>query len=259
MPLDCCGFLAVASRAKTQVVLSFASIGLSAFALATTVGTARAEGPEPEFFVRSDHAEEEQRHLQVAHLQSLEAARLERQAQLERNRKKIRELSERRELLERVADFRPLIDSLTRDKKIEVADARLEDPAHPIIVDVDARELHFYSPAGIRLTFPVATALPEMQEYGVMSITKKRDLPIWIPTPSQRERDPTLPRAVLPGPDNPLGTRALNLSRGYLRIHGTNEPHTVGQAVSDGCIRLSNIHVELLYELIDVGMKVEIR
>lgn len=259
MPLKRFGSFAIRSWDALRLNRIIAAMAVSVCVVAAPASLAWAEGPEPDFSRYWDDKKEEQRLLQLAHLQTLEEARLERLERLERNRQIIRDLTERRQLLEGVANFRPLIDSLTRDKKIAVVDARNEDPDHPIIVDVDARKLHFYSPAGVRLTFPVAVALPEIQEYGVMRITKKRDQPTWIPTPSQRERDPSLPRAVRPGPDNPLGTRALNLSRGYLRIHGTNEPDTVGQAVSDGCIRLTNAHVELLFDLIDVGMKVEIR
>jgi lipoprotein-anchoring transpeptidase ErfK/SrfK len=67
-----------------------------------------------------------------------------------------------------------------------------------------------------------------------------------------------LPGSVGPGPNNPLGTHALNLARPYLRIHGTNEPHTIGHAASDGCIRMHNRHIAILYDLAQVGAQVTI-
>ncbi len=176
-----------------------------------------------------------------------------------RQRAMLRKLAKRKALLHDSKRLRQIADSLAIDGAVEVAEATLEEAEHPIVVDLGERKLHYYDSAGVRLTFPITSPRPSEEEFGVMRVTKKRDQPIWIPTPNQRKLDPTLPKVVRPGPENPLGSRALNLSRGYLRIHGTNEPETIGQAVSDGCYRMYNTHVEMLFDLVDVGMTVMVR
>lgn len=239
---------------RTQVVRG----GCAALLAAMAVSGARAEGPE-----HLQEAYVAERSLSIRH----ERARVARVAARQRfdEAELVAQLAARRAVLERrslVADvdrLRPFADAIAADKRIKVSRLRGPAPRHAIVVDVASRELHLHAADGVRISFPVATAEPRFQEYGVMRITKKRTDPIWIPTPNQRERDPSLPQVVRQGPDNPLGTRALNLSRGYLRIHGTNEPETIGLAVSDGCVRLSNTHVELLFDMVDVGMSVEIR
>ncbi len=128
-----------------------------------------------------------------------------------------------------------------------------------IEVLVSERKLRFVHTSGCVIELPVGTARPGIQFYGLTRITKKRRDPTWIPTPNQRRLYRNLPTAVPPGPRNPLGSRALNLAQGNLRIHGTNEPYTIGSAVSDGCIRMFNAHIEALFELVKVGALVTIR
>jgi lipoprotein-anchoring transpeptidase ErfK/SrfK len=84
----------------------------------------------------------------------------------------------------------------------------------------------------------------------------KDDNPDWTPTPSMRERDPDLPAYVPPGPNNPLGTRALHLSWTYYRIHGTHDTRKIGRRSSSGCVGLYNQHIEELYGLTQVGTQV---
>ena len=84
-------------------------------------------------------------------------------------------------------------------------------------------------------------------------MTQKREQPIWVPTRNQRRLYRGLPSRVVPGPDNPLGSRAINLAGGNLRIHGTNEPATIGYALSDGCIRMRDVDIEHLFQRIKVG------
>jgi lipoprotein-anchoring transpeptidase ErfK/SrfK len=84
----------------------------------------------------------------------------------------------------------------------------------------------------------------------------KREWPDWRPPAEMRKRRPDLPLHMAGGPDNPLGARALYLGSSLYRIHGTNEPHTIGQNVSSGCIRMLNDDVLDLYERVKVGTKV---
>jgi lipoprotein-anchoring transpeptidase ErfK/SrfK len=84
----------------------------------------------------------------------------------------------------------------------------------------------------------------------------KREWPSWRPPAEMLRRRPDLPRFMEGGPDNPLGARALYLGSSLYRIHGTNEPHTIGQAVSSGCIRMLNDDVVDLYKRVKVGTPV---
>ena len=87
-------------------------------------------------------------------------------------------------------------------------------------------------------------------------MTRKAEWPNWTPPPEMLKRRPDLPRFMEGGPENPLGARALYLGSSLYRIHGTNEPHTIGQAVSSGCIRMTNDDVVDLYERARVGSRV---
>ncbi|HHX88278.1 MAG TPA: L,D-transpeptidase family protein, partial [Paracoccus sp.] len=91
---------------------------------------------------------------------------------------------------------------------------------------------------------------------GYTEIVLKRRDPVWIPTPNMRERDPSLPARVEAGPQNPMGTRAMNLSWEYYRIHGIDNVAKVGRRSSNGCIGLQNHHVEELFEMVNVGTQV---
>ena len=87
-------------------------------------------------------------------------------------------------------------------------------------------------------------------------ITLKREWPDWVPPPEMITRQPYLPRWMAGGPGNPLGARAMNLGGTVYRIHGTNAPQTIGQAVSSGCFRLVNDDVIDLYSRVPLGTKV---
>ena len=237
---------------RSIVVMAFI---LAAFASAP----AAAEGPEEFDDGRLGSLRAGEARAERARLAEIAARERLRQAEVAAQLAERRRLIERYRLVSQFEELSSVAKDIARDDRIrvEVTDTNVDE--NEIVVDVDNRTLHFYAPSGLRVSFPVATARPDIQDYGVMRITKKRNQPTWIPTPNQRLLDPDLPAIVKPGPDNPLGSRALNLSRGYLRIHGTNEPETIGEAVSDGCVRLTNEHVELLYEMVDVGISVEIR
>ncbi len=129
-----------------------------------------------------------------------------------------------------------------------------------ILCDTDSRALYYWSEdESTTLVYP--TSVPMSEEFtrrGHTRITLMRRDPVWIPTPNMRERDPSLPARVEPGPDNPMGTRAMNLSWQFYRIHGIDNPAKIGRRASNGCIGLMNDHVEYLFELVDVGTQVRV-
>ena len=94
---------------------------------------------------------------------------------------------------------------------------------------------------------------------GLLRITRKQEWPDWTPPPEMIQRQPYLPRFMAGGPGNPMGARALYLGTTVYRIHGTNQPQTIGSAVSSGCFRLVNSDVTDLYARIPVGTKVIVR
>lgn len=129
-----------------------------------------------------------------------------------------------------------------------------------ILCDTASRALHYWSEdESIALVHPCSVPMSEeFTRRGYTHVTLKRFEPVWIPTPGMRERDPSLPERVEAGPDNPLGTRAMNLSWQYYRIHGIDNPAKIGRRASNGCIGLMNPHVEYLYELVEIGTQVRI-
>lgn len=130
-----------------------------------------------------------------------------------------------------------------------------------ILCDTQSRAVHFWSEdESIYLAYP--TSVPMTEEFtrrGLTEVTLKRYQPTWIPTPNMRERDPSLPARVDGGdPKNPMGTRAMNLSWQYYRVHGIDDPAKVGRRASNGCFGLMNEHVEDLYDLVEVGTQVRV-
>jgi lipoprotein-anchoring transpeptidase ErfK/SrfK len=127
-----------------------------------------------------------------------------------------------------------------------------------ILCDTASRALHFWSEdEETYLLFPCSVPMTEdFTRRGRTEITLMRRAPVWIPTPSMRERDPELPERVDAGPDNPMGTRAMNLTWQYYRIHGIDNPAKIGRKASNGCFGLYNHHVEDLFERCGVGTQV---
>lgn len=118
---------------------------------------------------------------------------------------------------------------------------------------------------GVAMRYGVGVGRKGLYEPGVFTVARKAKWPSWRPTDAMIEREPEkyaqYADGVEGGPDNPLGARALYLFDDagrdtYLRIHGTNSPSTIGQAVSNGCARLTNDHVKDLYERVPVGTRV---
>ncbi len=127
-----------------------------------------------------------------------------------------------------------------------------------ILCDTQARALFFWSEDGLTdRIYPTSVPLTdELTRRGRTEVTLKRLGPEWRPTPSMLERNPDLPTYVGPGPENPLGTHALNLGWQYYRIHGTNDVRKIGRKSSNGCIGLFNNQIEELFAMAKVGTQV---
>lgn len=127
-----------------------------------------------------------------------------------------------------------------------------------IVCDTKTMVLYFWTEDGAtQKIYPCSVPMSEdFARLGRTEITLKRRNPTWIPTPNMRQRNPDLPERIGPGPENPMGTRALNLTWQYYRIHGIDNPAKVGRRASNGCFGLYNHDVEELFEMVDVGTQV---
>ena len=132
-------------------------------------------------------------------------------------------------------------------------------PPGQIIVSFGDRRLYYVHRRGEAISYPIAVPREKSRWSGVTVVSSKRVNPSWTPTPTMRRENPSLP-SYLPGghPMNPLGVRALYLGSSMYRIHGTDAPWTIGQAVSKGCIRMYNEDVLDLYGRIPVGTRVTV-
>ncbi len=137
--------------------------------------------------------------------------------------------------------------------------------AGEVHVDPNRFALYWTLGAGQAMRYSVGVGRTGLYESGVFTVGAKREWPTWTPTPDMIEREPEkyeqFADGVPGGPENPLGARALylydaNQHDTYLRIHGTNAPGTIGQAVSNGCARLINDEIIELYKQVPVGTRV---
>jgi lipoprotein-anchoring transpeptidase ErfK/SrfK len=125
-----------------------------------------------------------------------------------------------------------------------------------IIINTKQRMLYLIEGDGHAMRYGIGVGRPGFAWAGVHHITNKREWPDWTPPAEMLKRRPDLPRHMAGGPENPLGARAMYLGSTLYRIHGSNEPWTIGHAVSSGCIRLRNQDVIDLYNRVKVGAKV---
>ena len=129
-----------------------------------------------------------------------------------------------------------------------------------IVCDTQSRALHYWSgDESIYRLYPTSVPLTEeLTRRGYTEVVRKKVGPDWTPTASMRERDPTLPEYMPPGPGNPLGTHAMYLSWPAYLIHGTHDTRKIGRRSSSGCIGLYNEQVADLFELVEVGTQVRL-
>ena len=125
-----------------------------------------------------------------------------------------------------------------------------------VVIDTPNHYLYLVQPDGRAIRYGIGVGRPGFAWSGKHSISAKREWPDWVPPDEMIKRQPYLPHFVAGGPNNPLGARALYLGSTLYRIHGSNEPWTIGRNVSSGCIRMRNADVIDLYERVKVGTKV---
>ena len=133
---------------------------------------------------------------------------------------------------------------------------RSNEPPGTIIVHTSERFLYVVLGGGRAVRYGIGVGRAGFQWQGLLKISRKQEWPDWTPPEEMIDRQPYLPRWMAGGPGNPLGARALYLGNTVYRIHGTNQPHTIGTAVSSGCFRLVNPDVMDLYDRTEVGTKV---
>jgi lipoprotein-anchoring transpeptidase ErfK/SrfK len=125
-----------------------------------------------------------------------------------------------------------------------------------IIIDTGNTALYYVLGGGRAIRYGVGVGRQGFTWAGVQTISRKAEWPDWYPPSEMIARQPYLPRFVAGGPGNPLGARAMYLGSSEYRIHGTNDPTTIGKFVSSGCIRLTNTDVSDLFSRVDVGTRV---
>jgi lipoprotein-anchoring transpeptidase ErfK/SrfK len=125
-----------------------------------------------------------------------------------------------------------------------------------VIIDTGHTALYFVLGQGRAVRYGVGVGREGFTWSGVQTISRKAEWPDWHPPAEMIARQPYLPRFMAGGPGNPLGARAMYLGTSQYRIHGTNDPSTIGKFVSSGCIRLTNEDVADLFSRVDVGTKV---
>jgi lipoprotein-anchoring transpeptidase ErfK/SrfK len=168
------------------------------------------------------------------------------------------------------ADGRPMVlSALPPDEQPEVAPAQLspnlrrqevtfptKEPAGTLIVDTPNTYLYYVLGGGRAIRYGVRVGRDGFTWTGVQKISRKAEWPDWHPPPEMIDRQPYLPRFMAGGPGNPLGARAMYLGNTVYRIHGTNQPSTIGKFVSSGCIGMLNEDVSDLFDRVKVGTRV---
>ncbi len=140
-------------------------------------------------------------------------------------------------------------------RRAVVAFDRNEAPG-TIVIDTGNTALYFVLGQGRAIRYGVGVGREGFTWAGTQTITRKAEWPDWNPPAEMIARQPYLPRFMAGGPGNPLGARAMYLGSSVYRIHGTNDPSTIGKFVSSGCIRLTNEDVTDLFSRVEVGTKV---
>lgn len=128
-----------------------------------------------------------------------------------------------------------------------------------VVIHSGERFLYVVQGNGRALRYGIGVGREGFTWSGQVQVSRKSEWPDWRPPPEMLQRQPYLPRFMAGGPGNPMGARALYLGSTVFRVHGTNQPETIGQAISSGCFRLANGDIVDLYERVPVGTKVIIR
>ncbi len=138
----------------------------------------------------------------------------------------------------------------------QLVDFATPEPAGTVVIDTPNTFLYLVLGNGKALRYGIGVGREGFTWAGTERISRMKEWPDWFPPKEMIERQPYLPRFMAGGDTNPLGARALYLGNTLYRIHGTNQPSTIGTFVSSGCIRLTNTDIEDLYSRIGVGTRV---
>ena len=138
----------------------------------------------------------------------------------------------------------------------QIVDYHGQEKPGTVIINTPERMLYLVEPDGKALRYGIGVGRPGFTWAGVKTVTMKKEWPDWRPPDEMLRRRPDLPHYMPGGPENPLGARALYLGDTLYRIHGSNEPWTIGTQVSSGCIRMRNEDVIDLYGRVPVGARV---
>jgi lipoprotein-anchoring transpeptidase ErfK/SrfK len=138
----------------------------------------------------------------------------------------------------------------------QVVSYQTQERRGTIIVDSRSHFLYLVLGDGQAMRYGIGVARDGFEWNGTHRVTRKAEWPSWTPPAEMRRRQPELPNFMEGGPNNPLGARALYLGSTLYRIHGTQEPWTIGQNVSSGCIRMTNEDVIDLYDRVQLNTKV---
>lgn len=138
----------------------------------------------------------------------------------------------------------------------EIVDYQTKQAPGTIVIETDERRLYLVLEDGKAMKYGIGVGRDGFTWSGTHRITRKAEWPGWTPPAAMRKRQPGLPAYMEGGPANPLGARALYIGSTLYRVHGTSEPWSIGQAVSSGCIRLTNEDVTDLYERVEVGARI---
>jgi lipoprotein-anchoring transpeptidase ErfK/SrfK len=138
----------------------------------------------------------------------------------------------------------------------QLVDYNTKEPAGTVIIDTSHTYLYLVLGHGQAIRYGIGVGREGFTWAGLERVSRMKEWPDWFPPPEMIERQPYLPRMMAGGPGNPLGARALYLGHTLYRIHGTNQPSTIGSFVSSGCIRLLNEDIEDLYSRVQVGSRV---
>ena len=147
------------------------------------------------------------------------------------------------------------VDGFKRGKLVDFAAAA---EAGDIVINTRQNRLYFVLGDGRAVMYRVATAKRGFEWRGSHQVSAKVKWPDWRPPVEMRKRRPELPAYMAGGPNNPLGARAIYLGSSIYRIHGTNEPSSIGKAASSGCIRMLNEDVSELYKHVKIGARVTV-
>ncbi len=136
---------------------------------------------------------------------------------------------------------------------------RSSEPPGTVVIHTSERFLYVVQGNNRALRYGIGVGREGFQWSGLVKISRKAEWPDWRPPPEMIARQPYLPRFMAGGPGNPMGARALYLGSTVFRVHGTNQPETIGQSISSGCFRLANGDIIDLYERVPLNTKVVVR